>query len=60
MSKRKDRDEFPGNLFPFQRSIVEQAILKKKAAIFADTGLGKSRMLLCWLEVILREAPAGV
>ena len=58
--KRKDRDDFPGNLFPFQRSIVEKAISKRCAAIFADTGLGKTRMLLCWLEVILRGQPGAM
>lgn len=55
MSKRKERDDFPGSLFPFQRSVVEQAVAKGRAAIFADTGLGKTRMLLCWLELVLRE-----
>lgn len=35
-------------LFPFQRDIVEWALRKGKAAIFADCGLGKSFMQLDW------------
>lgn len=35
-------------LYPFQQSIVQWAAGKGRAAIFADTGLGKSRMQLEW------------
>jgi len=34
--------------FPFQRAITEWAIHKGRAAIWADTGLGKTRMQLEW------------
>ncbi len=32
------------DLFPFQRVLVQWALRKGRAALFADTGLGKSRM----------------
>jgi len=35
-------------LFPFQRATVEWALRKGRAAIFADTGLGKTVMQLTW------------
>ena len=35
-------------LFPFQRDIVRWALRKGRAAIFADTGLGKTFMQLEW------------
>ena len=36
------------NLFDFQEAIVKWAIRRGRAAIFADTGLGKSCMQLSW------------
>jgi superfamily II DNA or RNA helicase len=38
------------NLFPFQRDLVRWALAKGRAAIFADTGLGKTLMQLAWAE----------
>lgn len=35
-------------LFPFQRDLTRWALRKGRAAIFADTGLGKTRMQLEW------------
>ena len=43
-------DDLTGDLFPFQRHIVAWAIRKGRAAIFADTGLGKTRMQLAWAD----------
>ena len=40
------------HLFPFQRSIVEWALARGRAAIFADTGLGKTRMQLLWADAV--------
>lgn len=40
--------EVSESLFPFQRDIVRWALRKGRAAIFADTGLGKTRMQLEW------------
>lgn len=42
------------NLFGFQRKVVQWALLKRKAAVFADTGLGKSRIELAYADVISR------
>ncbi|MCK9355712.1 MAG: SNF2-related protein [Dehalococcoidia bacterium] len=38
-------------LFPFQRDITRWAIRKGRAAIFADTGLGKTFMQLEWARL---------
>lgn len=35
-------------LYPFQRDLVQWALRVGRGAIFADTGLGKSRMQLEW------------
>jgi hypothetical protein len=45
----------PTALFPFQQSIVDWAMHKGRAAIFADTGLGKTAMQLTWAENIVRK-----
>jgi DNA modification methylase/superfamily II DNA or RNA helicase len=37
-------------LFPFQRDLVRWSLRKGRAAIFADTGLGKTPMQLAWAE----------
>lgn len=41
---------FMPDLFGFQRSLVEWAVRKGRAAILADCGLGKTPMQLAWLE----------
>jgi len=40
--------ELSSSLFPFQKDIVRWALRRGRAAIFADTGLGKTRMQLEW------------
>jgi DNA modification methylase len=45
-------DAIHESLFPFQRHIVRWACRKGRAAIFADTGLGKTRMLLEWARLM--------
>jgi DNA modification methylase len=40
------------DIFPFQRHIVDWALRKGRAAIFADTGLGKTRMQLSWASEV--------
>lgn len=42
----------PAALFPFQRRLVAWALRKGRAALFADTGLGKTRMQLAWAAQI--------
>jgi len=43
-----DDDFLNDHLFDFQRVIVKWALKKGRAAIFADTGMGKSLMQLTW------------
>lgn len=42
-------------LFPHQSALVTWALRRGRAAIFADTGLGKSRMQLAWADAVHRE-----
>lgn len=41
------------HLFPFQRQIVAWAVGRGRAAVWADTGLGKTRIEVAWLDQIL-------
>lgn len=43
------------HLFPFQEALVRWAIKRGRAAIFADTGLGKTRMQLTWMNQVLKH-----
>jgi hypothetical protein len=45
----------PDFLFDFQKALVEWAVVKGRAAIYADCGLGKSPMELVWAENIVRH-----
>jgi hypothetical protein len=45
----------PDFLFDFQTSLVDWALRKGKAAIFADCGLGKTPMQLVWAENVVRK-----
>jgi hypothetical protein len=47
-------------LFPFQRHLVEWALQRGRAAIFADCGLGKSWMALEWARCVAERAVAPV
>lgn len=42
-------------LFPHQSDLVNWALRRGRAAIFADTGLGKSRMQVAWADMIASE-----
>ncbi len=44
------------HLFPFQRDIVKWACAKGKAAVFANTGLGKTFIQLEWARLIGQNA----
>ena len=49
-------DDLPEFLFPFQRHLVQWALAKGRAAIWANCGLGKTAMQLAWAsEIIKRE-----
>jgi len=43
------------SLFPFQRSIVRWAICRGRAALFLDTGLGKTLCQLEWASKIIQK-----
>ena len=43
-------------MFDHQRVLTEWAIKRGRAAIFADTGLGKSRMQIAWADAVNRHA----
>lgn len=45
----------PDFLFDFQKALIEWAIRKGRAAIFADCGLGKTPMQLAWAENVMRK-----
>ena len=45
----------PDFLFDFQKALVEWAVRKGRAAIFADCGLGKTAMQLVWAENVFRK-----
>lgn len=48
-------DRLPDFLFPFQRYLLEWALKKGRAAIFADCGMGKTPMQLVWADQIARK-----
>lgn len=50
--------ELPAQLFPFQRDIVRWALRRGRAAVFANTGLGKSFMELAWGQAV-HDATGG-
>ena len=45
----------PDFLFPFQKALVEWAVEKGRAAIFADCGLGKTPMQLVWAQNVVQK-----
>lgn len=45
-------ESLPSNLYDFQKAIVRWALKRGKAAIFADTGLGKTFMQVSWANEI--------
>jgi hypothetical protein len=50
----------PNYLFDFQRHLVEWAIRRGRAAIFADCGMGKTAMQLVWAENVVRKTNGRV
>lgn len=47
-----DRSRLPARMFDWQSKIVAWACLKGRAAIWADTGLGKTIMQLAWADQV--------
>lgn len=67
--KKKRRSEVPTghnpgdlnpNLFDFQLAIVSWAVRRGRAAIFADTGLGKTLMQLSWAHEVASHTGGAV
>lgn len=50
----------PDYLFDFQAALVDWAVSKGRAAIFADCGLGKTPMELAWAENVVRHTGKAV
>lgn len=47
--------ELPSFLYDFQADLVSWALRKGRAAIFADTGLGKTAMQLAWANAVVKH-----
>jgi len=54
MTGMADVPPLPSFLFPHQRDIVQWALRRGRAAIFAGTGLGKTLMQLVWGDEVAR------
>lgn len=52
--------ELHAGLFPFQRDLVSWALRRGRAAIFADTGLGKTRMQIEWAKHVFAHTKGPV
>lgn len=50
----------PNYLFDFQKALVEWAVLRGRAAIFADCGLGKTPMQLVWAQNVVEKTNGRV
>ncbi len=55
-------DDFtlPASLFDHQEALTGWALRRGRAAIFADTGLGKSRMQIAWADAVRRHTKRPV
>jgi len=52
--------DLPNHLFDFQTEIVKWACLRGRAAIFADTGLGKTAMQTAWADQVVKNTDGRV
>jgi superfamily II DNA or RNA helicase len=52
--------DLPAQLFPFQHDIVRWALRRGRAAVFAQTGLGKSFIELAWGRAVHQETGGNV
>lgn len=55
-----DESELNKNLFDFQMVIVKWALKRGRAAIFADTGLGKTLMQTSWADQVAKHTNGNV
>lgn len=68
ISRKVDMASFAGispddrdyRMFPHQKALASWALRRGRAAIFADTGLGKSRMQLAWADQVSRQTGKDV
>jgi superfamily II DNA or RNA helicase len=47
-------------LFPHQQALVKWALRRGRCAIFADTGLGKTRMQVAWADVVQKHTGGDI
>lgn len=52
--------ELHPSLFPFQRDLVAWALRRGRAALFADTGLGKTRQELEWARCVAEHTKGRI
>lgn len=52
--------EMPASMFDFQQMLCRWALRRGRAAIFADTGLGKSRMQIEWADQVHKASALDV
>lgn len=50
-----DPESLNSALFEYQRAIVRWAVMRGRAAIFADCGMGKTLMQLAWADAIVKH-----
>lgn len=55
-----DPDALHPSLFPHQREAVRWAAERGRAGIFLDTGLGKTRIQVAWLDAMTPAGPHGL
>jgi hypothetical protein len=51
----QDGFSLPASLFPHQSALTSWALRRGRSAIFADTGLGKTRMELAWAAAVAKH-----
>ena len=55
-----EADSLGAHLFDFQRHITAWAVRRGRAAVWADTGLGKTRVQVEWLRQVTASAERGL
>ena len=55
-----EESELNFNLKPFQRAIVKWALKRGRAALFEDTGLGKTLQQLSWAHEVCKHTKGDV
>jgi len=55
-----DPDALNESLKPFQRAVVKWALKRGRAALFEDTGLGKTIQQLAWADEVANHTNGNV